>query len=269
MHRTPSFALCITLVWTLSAVAPAQAQPGTVLSQQKISETEGGFTGILNDIDFFGYSVAPLGDLDGDGVVDLAVGASRDDEGGPWGDYGAVWVLFLNADGTVKSHQKIGANQGGFTGFLEDHCNFGYSLASLGDFDGDGVGDLAVGAFQDNDGGSFRGAVWLLFLNTDGTVKSHQKISDTQGGFTGILNNGDRFGSAVAFMGDHDGDGVGDLAVTAIEDTDGGDGHGAAWVLFLNADGTVKSHQKISATEGGFTDHGRLGLFRLVGRYTG
>jgi hypothetical protein len=97
MHRTPLFAFCITLVWTLSAVAPAQAQPGTVLSQQKISETEGGFTGILDDIDFFGYSVAPLGDLDGDGVVDLAVGARGDDDGGtpPNANHGAVWVLFL------------------------------------------------------------------------------------------------------------------------------------------------------------------------------
>ena len=42
MHRTPSLALCITLVWTLSAVVPAQAQPGTVLSHQKISGTAGG-----------------------------------------------------------------------------------------------------------------------------------------------------------------------------------------------------------------------------------
>ncbi len=58
MHRTPSLALCITLVWTLSAVAPAQAQPGTVLSHQKISDTAGGFSGILDDNDRFGASMA-------------------------------------------------------------------------------------------------------------------------------------------------------------------------------------------------------------------
>ncbi|HUU94603.1 MAG TPA: integrin alpha [Phycisphaerae bacterium] len=243
----------LTAALLLTAAQPAAAQPGWVLSHQKISDTEGGFTGILDDVDFFGYSVASLGDLDGDGVGDLAVGASEDDDGGAYGGYGAVWVLFLNADGTVKSHQKISATEGGFTGILDDHGNFGYSLAPLGDLDGDGVADLAVGNVQDNDGGSFRGAVWVLFLNTDGTVKSHQKISDTQGGFTGILDNGDRFGSAVASMGDHDGDGVGDLAVAAFEDTDGGSGRGAVWVLFLNTDGTVKSHQKISDTQGGFT----------------
>ena len=70
------------------------AQPGTVLSHQKISDTEGGFTGILDWYDFFGSSVASLGDLDGDGVGDLAVGAALDDDGGF--DRGAMWVLFLD-----------------------------------------------------------------------------------------------------------------------------------------------------------------------------
>ena len=75
----------------------AHAQPGWVLSHQKINDTEGGFTGILGH-DLFGTSVASLGDLDGDGVGDLAVGAPLDH---------AVSILFLNTDGTVKSHHKI------------------------------------------------------------------------------------------------------------------------------------------------------------------
>jgi len=43
-------------------------------------------------------------------------------------------------------------------------------VTSLGDLDGDGVGDLAVGALGDDDGGSERGAVWILFLDGDGQV---------------------------------------------------------------------------------------------------
>ena len=44
--------------------------------------------------------------------------------------------------------------------------------------------------------------MWVLILNTDGTVKSHQKISDTEGGFTGTLDNGDWFGITVDSLGD-------------------------------------------------------------------
>ncbi len=141
----------------------AHAQPGTVLSHQKISDTEGDFTGMLDNSDRFGFSSASLGDLDGDGVGDLAVGAHGDDDGGG-SSSGAVWVLFLNADGTVKSHQKISNTQGGFLGTLHDGDNFGFDVAALGDLNSDGVGDLAVGALADDDGGPDRGAVWILFL---------------------------------------------------------------------------------------------------------
>jgi cysteine-rich repeat protein len=224
---------------------------GTVKSQQRISSTHGGFTGPLSDGDSFAIEVASLGDLDGDGVPDMAAGARFDDDGGK--NRGAVWVLFLNSDGTVKSHQKISATQGGFTGALDDSDLFGESIASVGDLDGDGVGDIAVSAVWDDDGGRDRGAVWILFLRSDGTVKSHQKISSSQGGFTGTLGNRDYFGGSLSTLGDLDGDGVVELAVGAASDDDGGADRGAVWILYLDTAGSVKSHQKISSTQGGFT----------------
>lgn len=254
--------------WVAAALvlvgAPPEAQFGLVSAKQKISETAGGFGGDLDLLDFFGTSAAGLGDLDGDGIADLAVGAPFDDDGGLGLEQGAVWILFLDPDGTVASHQKISETAGGFLGVLDKDDHFGISVAALGDLNGDGVGDLAVGANLDDDGGSNQGAVWILFLNPDGTVSAHQRISETSGNLGGGLDPSDGFGISVAALGDLDGDGVGDLAVGANLDDDGGTDQGALWILFLNTDGTVESKQKISALQGGFTGH--LDLVDLFGR---
>jgi hypothetical protein len=194
--------------------------------------------------------VAALGDLDGDGIGDVAVGANTDDDGGT--NRGALWILFLDSDGTVKSEQKVSATAGGFGGLLDDGDQLGYSLASPGDLDGDGNADVVAGAWEDDDGGTNRGALWVLFLDAAGTVQAQQKISATAGGFTGTLDDGDSFGASVAALGDADGDGNVDLAAGAPNDDDGGSSQGAVWILFLDGDGTVLSEQKISASAGGF-----------------
>ncbi len=241
---------------------PTTVAAAVVATEQKISATSGGLTGPLDSFDLFGQGVAPLGDLDGDGVVDLAVGAYQDDDG--INAAGAVYVLFLNADGTVRAEQKISSTQGGLTGPLDDGDQFGRDIAAIGDLDGDGRVELAVGAFRDDDGGSNRGAVYVLFLNADGTVRAEQKISAISGGLAAAIGDADEFGRDVAGLGDVDGDGVVDLAVGAIGDDDGGSNRGAVYVLFLNADGTVRAEQKISSTQGGLTgpldDADRFGL---------
>ena len=234
---------------------------GHVLNHQKVSQTEGDFLGTLSDGDTFGRSISVVGDIDGDQVDDLVVGAPFSDDGA--NSAGSVWILFLEADGTVKAQQKISASAGGFTGVLDEQDTFGASVAGLGDVDGDGTPDIAVGAIGDDDGVSQAGAVWILFLHPNGTVKGHQKISASSGGFTGHLDVFDFLGTSMASLGDLDRDGVVDLAVGAVLDDDGGENRGAVWILFLKADGTVKSHSKVSDTEGGFggalDDGDRLG----------
>ena len=92
---------------------------------------------------------------------------------------------------------------------------FGHDVEIIGDLDGDGVIDIAVGAPYDNDGGQSQGAVYILFLNSDGTVKDSQKISSTEGNFQNIIDSGDCWGNAITSLDDLDGDGITDIAVGA------------------------------------------------------
>lgn len=234
---------------------------GTVRLTQKISSTTGNFNGTLNDNDQFGSALTNIGDVNGDGIADLAVGVAFDDDGGT--DRGAVWLLFLNTDGTVNTFQKLSQNEGNLNANLLDSDYFGSAVANLGDLDGNGINDLAVGARGDDDGGINRGAVWILFLDNTGKVSRELKISDTQGYFDGVLADGDGFGNAVANLGDMNNDGVNELGVSAFRSDDGGTDRGAIWVLFMSAAGDVISESKISATQGNFTgvlsDTGQFG----------
>ena len=133
--------------------------------QQEIDEGVGGFTGNLST-GYLGTALSSLGDLDGNGITDLAVG----DQYAPKKRTGAVWILFLQSDGTVRRHQKINQRAGGFGGVLNFDDNFGQGVAGLGDIDGDGFVDLAVGAPEDDDGGEDRGAVWILSLQSFVTI---------------------------------------------------------------------------------------------------
>lgn len=225
---------------------------GSIRASQKISETAGGFTGSLDANDGFGRVVAGIGDLDGDGVLDVAVGANYDDDLDT--RTGAVYILFLNTDGTVRDHQKISALEGWTNPPIEKQDQFGRGIANLGDMDGDGVQDLAVGATGDDDGGGSVGAVYVLFMNSDGTVKDHAKISATSGGITSQMETSSSlwFGMSVASLGDVNGDGVTDIAVGALLDDAIYHACGAAYVLLLNADGTVQSDHYIGAFSGDF-----------------
>lgn len=231
---------------------------GSVRRSQKITGGVGGLEASVHDGDFFGVSLAALGDLDGDGVPDLAIGARRDDGGGSGlggagEDTGAVWIVFLTREGRVRSHQKISAVDGGFEGVLAAGDEFGQSLASVGDLDGDGTPDLAVGAFRDDAGGTNRGAVWILFLQPDGRVKAFSKISELDGEFDGQLDDNGLFGSGVALLGDLDCDGHRELGVGQRRFRGGGAERGAFWILSLRGDGTVARALQVYDGAAGFT----------------
>lgn len=189
--------------------------------------------------EYYGASVASLGDLDGDGVQDIAVGAPYYFFDSP----GIVFIHFLNQDGSIKYTQKIGYStpNGPYGGNSGDR--YGMSVACLGDFDNDGVSDIAVGASRDEITLSNAGVVFIHLLNADGTVKATiNKIgAESTNGPVG-LNIGDQYGYSVANIGDLNGDGITDIAVGAISDEKSGgeDGEGAVHIHFLDSDGTIK-----------------------------
>ena len=191
----------------------------------------------------FGMGMASLGDLDGNGAMDLAIGASSGDrwytspDTNPWSTskYGAVYITYMNTDGTIKSTVTIDKDTANGPGSSAAH-SYGKSIANLGDLDGDGVVDIAVGAnWQD----SAKGAVYIHFLNANGSVKSTATIKD---GVTNApdLAAGDHYGSDIANMGDLDDDGVIDIAVGADHDSSNGNDKGAVYIHYLNSDGSLK-----------------------------
>lgn len=222
---------------------------GTVDKYRKLTPADGGFPFQLQAGDLFGRSIAPLPDMNGDGIPDVAIGAPGDDDAGP--DAGCVYVAYIGPQLTVIGGNKITTGQSGFGTLLADGDRFGQAVASLGDLNGDGFTDLAVGAWQDDTGGSGQGALHVLLLGPGAQVLSATKLAEGLGGFDGELSTADRFGGSVTSIGDLDGDQVADLAVGAFNDDDGGVDAGAVWVLFMNPDGSAKGEQKISELEGG------------------
>ncbi len=218
---------------------------GPILNEYKLSDLTAGFGGVLHASSNFGVSSCTIDDLDGDGINEMVFGASFDNLNGL--KSGAVYIVYFNADLTVKSYNKITEGVNGFNLPIDPEDHFGVGVANIGDFDRDGVTDIAISAHESNDNGS----LYITLLNPDGTVKDVQKISDTEGDWINDLQTGDKFANNVTALGDVDGDGVTDLAVGVPRDDDGAANRGSVFILFMNPNGTVKSHQKISSAAGG------------------
>lgn len=221
---------------------------GTVGAYQKISSSSGNFSGQLCKGFRFGAAITAVDDMDGDGVIELAVATGMEVEAAK----GEFWLLNLTKEGKVKKEVRITEGQAGYLGKLNAGDYFASALCNIGDLDGDGLSELAIGAQGDNDGGPDNGAVYILFWERNGTIREFQKISTLAGGFDGKLDNGDNFGVSIAAIGDWNGDSIPDMAVGSYHDDDDSPDRGAVWVLCMEKNGKVKKQHKISGTTSNF-----------------
>ena len=191
--------------------------------------------------DLLGWSIAGAGDLNGDGFDDLVIGAPQADTGGARA--GAAYVVFGSAAGPGASLSLAGLN--GANGFRIEggaaNDAFGYAVSAAGDLNGDGFGDLVIGAPQaDPSGRDWAGSAYVVFGKASGFA-ADLDLSTLNGanGFrlTGAAD-GDWIGEAVSAAGDVNGDGYGDLLIGAPTASPNGRYEaGAAYLLLGSAAG--------------------------------
>ena len=187
----------------------------------------------------FGAALAFLGDVDGDGFEDLAVGTPGDDELGS--SCGAVSLLFLDGEGRVSRTSAIREQVTGTAANLNEGSLLGYSLAALGDLDGDGISELAVGAPTWSGVAQWQGGVWVLFLDGTGNVNRSVELVSSDRLRAAAAPSRTCLGASLAHLGDLDGDGTIELAIGQSPGTDLGDDRGrAVFIVSLTADGTVQ-----------------------------
>ena len=191
-------------------------------------------TGVtLND--YTGTSVASAGDVNGDGVDDLAIGTLR------FG-VGKTYIVFGQSGGGWGANLALSSLDGtnGFVISGEVSADFaGLSVSSAGDVNGDGIDDMLVGAARQSPHGAYSGAAYVVFGKNSGFPNEINLAS--LDGFSGFKISGvaahDYSGEIVTAGGDVNGDGFDDLIVSAPRAAPHGAKSGAVYVVFGKASG--------------------------------
>jgi hypothetical protein len=201
---------------------------------------------VINGImanDYSGRSVSQAGDINGDGIDDLIIGAHYAGSNGN-AYSGSSYVVFGKDTGFTSPLELSSLN--GANGFvingINTYDNSGYSVSQAGDFNGDGIDDLIIGATEAGPNGA--GASYVVFGKTTGFSNSLDLLN--LDGTNGLVLNGigdsDRTGFSVSQAGDINNDGIDDLIIgAATADPNNLSSAGSSYVVFGKNTGFTSS----------------------------
>ena len=173
----------------------------------------------------FGGSVGSAGDVNGDGYLDVIIGApefdnGQDNEGKAFVYLGSATGLATSPAWTAESNQVV--------------AGFGYSVASAGDVNGDGFSDILVGSYLQDNGESNEGRAFLYKGSASGLATSPSWSAESN-------QAGANFGTSVASAGDVNGDGFSDVIIGAPGFDNGQGDEGRAFVYLGSSGGLATS----------------------------
>ncbi|MDB9438435.1 DUF4114 domain-containing protein [Dolichospermum lemmermannii CS-548] len=173
-----------------------------------------------------GHSVSNIGDINGDGIDDLAIGTPFANN-----NSGAAYVVFGSKDPNYFSNPIELSNLEPSQGFTmkgnQSGDNVGWAVSSAGDFNGDGVKDLLIGATHPSDDGTAnKGEAYIIFGKKDGDFASTVDILAI------ISDNPNNLGYSVSDAGDINGDKIDDIILGAPSANTNGDNSGSSFVIY-------------------------------------
>ena len=214
--------------------------------------------------DRFGSVVSSVGDINGDGIDDFAIGAAGADPNGD--SSGASYVVFGNDDDAFAATMNLSELDGsdGFRIDGEHRYDRSGSSVSAGDINGDGYDDVIIGASSAAPNGYASGSTYVVFGKESGFSETIDLSNIVRSGSGGVRIDGENrrdFSGSSVSTGDVNGDGYDDIIIGVFGADPNGDRSGSTYVVFGKADGPNGLNGTIELSEIDGSDG-----FRINGR---